>query len=101
MSVATLPNTTLAATYEATTPGSAALAGKARALLPSGIAHDGRHFDPYPLYITRALRPTKGDGDGNPYGAYFRRHRALLPAHNNPLSMETVHAPPDLCSPYG
>jgi glutamate-1-semialdehyde 2,1-aminomutase len=101
MSVATLPNTTLAATYEATTPGSAALAGKARALLPSGIAHDGRHFDPYPLYITRALGPTKWDVDGNRYVDYFGGHGALLLGHNNPLVMEAVHAQLDRGTHFG
>ena len=41
---ATLPNTTLAAAYEAATPGSGALARKARELLPSGIVHDSRQI---------------------------------------------------------
>jgi glutamate-1-semialdehyde 2,1-aminomutase len=101
MSVATLPNTTLGASYEAATPGSAALASKARSLLPSGIAHDSRHFDPYPLYITRALGPTKWDVDGNRYVDYFGGHGALLLGHNNPLVMEAVHAQLDRGTHFG
>jgi glutamate-1-semialdehyde 2,1-aminomutase len=101
MSVATLPNTTLEATYRAATPGSAALAAKARALLPSGITHDSRHFDPYPLYITRALGPTKWDVDGNRYVDYFGGHGALLLGHNNPLVMDAVHAQLDRGTHFG
>lgn len=54
MSATTLPNTTLLGSYEAATQASAALASRARTLLPSGIAHDARHFDPYPIYVERA-----------------------------------------------
>jgi glutamate-1-semialdehyde 2,1-aminomutase len=92
MSASTLPNASLTTAYEAMTPGSAALAAKARALLPSGIAHDGRHFDPYPLYIERASGPVKWDVDGNRYVDYFGGHGALLLGHNHPAVMAAVHA---------
>ena len=84
MSASTLPNLTLAAAYEALTPGSAALAERARALLPSGLTHDSRHFDPYPLYVARARGPLKWDVDGNRYVDYFGGHGALLLGHNDP-----------------
>ncbi len=84
MSASTLPNATLTAAYEAMTPGSAALAAKARAVLPSGLAHDSRHFDPYPLYVSRALGPVKWDVDGNKYVDYFGGHGALILGHNHP-----------------
>ena len=71
MSASTLPNATLTAAYEAMTPGSAALAAKARGLMPSGLSHDSRHFDPYPLYIQRGLGPVKWDVDNNKYVDYF------------------------------
>jgi glutamate-1-semialdehyde 2,1-aminomutase len=92
MSTATLPNSTLAATYEAMTPGSAALASQAREVLPSGLAHDSRHFDPYPIYIDHAKGPVKWDVDGNKYVDYFGGHGALLLGHNNPVVMQAVHA---------
>ena len=87
MSASSLPNATLTATYEAMTPGSAALAAKARELMPSGMAHDSRHFDPYPLYVPRALGPVKWDVDSNKYVDYFGGHGALILGHNHPAVM--------------
>jgi glutamate-1-semialdehyde 2,1-aminomutase len=101
MSVATLPNATLAAAYEAATPGSGALARKARALLPSGIVHDSRHFDPYPIYVARAQGPLKWDVDGNRYVDYYGGHGALLLGHNHPKVMEAVHAQLDRGTHFG
>jgi glutamate-1-semialdehyde 2,1-aminomutase len=92
MSASTLPNATLLAAYEALTPRSASLAAKARGLLPSGIAHDGRHFDPYPIYIDRASGPVKWDVDGNRYVDYFGGHGSLLLGHSHPTVMAAVHA---------
>jgi glutamate-1-semialdehyde 2,1-aminomutase len=92
MSASTLPNATLTATYEAMTPGSAALAAKARDLMPSGLAHDSRHFDPHPLYMQRALGPVKWDVDNNKYVDYFGGHGALILGHNHPTVMAAVHA---------
>ena len=92
MSASTLPNATLTATYEAMTPGSAALAAKARQLMPSGLTHDSRHFDPYPLYVQRALGPVKWDVDNNKYVDYFGGHGALILGHNHPTVMAAVHA---------
>ncbi|WP_428489487.1 aspartate aminotransferase family protein [Rhodopila sp.] len=92
MSASTLPNATLTAIYEALTPGSAALAAKAREVMPSGLAHDSRHFDPYPLYVQRALGPVKWDVDNNKYVDYFGGHGALILGHNHPAVMAAVHA---------
>jgi glutamate-1-semialdehyde 2,1-aminomutase len=92
MSASTLPNATLTATYEAMTPGSAALAAKAQRLMPSGLSHDSRYFDPYPLYIQRALGPVKWDVDNNRYVDYFGGHGALMLGHNHPTVMQAVHA---------
>ena len=101
MSATTLPNATLTAAYEAMTPGSAALAASARELLPSGIAHDSRHFDPYPLYITRAQGPVKWDVDGNKYVDYFGGHGALILGHNHPAVIAAVHAALDRGTHFG
>ena len=101
MSASTLPNATLLATYEAMTQGSAKLAEKARTLLPSGLAHDSRHFDPYPLYIQRALGPVKWDVDNNKYVDYFGGHGALLLGHNHPTVMAAVHAALDRGTHFG
>jgi glutamate-1-semialdehyde 2,1-aminomutase len=101
MSASTLPNATLTAAYEAMTPGSSALAAKARAVLPSGLAHDSRHFDPYPLYVSRALGPVKWDVDGNKYVDYFGGHGALILGHNHPEVTRAIHAALDRGTHFG
>jgi glutamate-1-semialdehyde 2,1-aminomutase len=101
MSTSTLPNATLAEAYQALTPGSAALAAKARTLMPSGLSHDSRHFDPYPPYIERALGPVKWDVDGNKYVDYFGGHGALILGHNHPTVRAAVHAALDNGTHFG
>ncbi|MFL5257544.1 MAG: aspartate aminotransferase family protein [Rhodopila sp.] len=101
MSASTLPNATLTATYEAMTPGSAALAARARAVMPSGLAHDSRNFDPYPIYVARAQGPVKWDVDGNRYVDYFGGHGALLLGHNHPAVMQAVHAALERSTHFG
>src|SRR4051795_2785012 len=101
MSQALLPNVTLIETYEAATPRSAELARRAVGLLPSGIAHDGRKMDPYPIYVERAKGPLKWDVDGNRYVDYFGGHGALLLGHNHPAVLEAMHAQLDRGTHYG
>ncbi len=101
MSASTLPNATLTEAYEALTPGSAALSAKAKTLMPSGVAHDGRNFDPYPLYVSRALGPVKWDVDNNKYVDYFGGHGALILGHNHPDVMAAVHAALDRGTHFG
>ena len=76
-------NSAIVAAYRARTPGSAALAEEARRLLPSGIAHDARHLDPYGIYVERALGPHKWDVDGHRYIDYFGGHGSLILGHGN------------------
>ncbi len=101
MSATALPNNTLLDSYIAMTPGSAALSEKAKTVLPSGLTHDSRHFDPYPLYITRAQGPVKWDVDGNKYVDYFGGHGALILGHNHPTVMAAVHAALDRGTHFG
>jgi glutamate-1-semialdehyde 2,1-aminomutase len=101
MSASTLPNATLTEAYRALTPGSAAMAEKARTLMPSGIAHDSRHFDPYPIYVQRAMGPVKWDVDGNRYVDYFGGHGALILGHCHPVVLEAVHAALDKGTHFG
>ena len=97
----TLPNSTLDNDYEKATPTSAKLAEEARKLLPSGLSHDSRNFDPYPIYVQRAKGPLKWDVDGNQYVDYFGGHGALILGHNNPKVVEAVHAQLDQGTHYG
>ncbi len=85
-------NSRIVAEYRARTAGSAALAKEALGLLPSGIAHDGRHIAPYGIYVARAEGPRKWDVDGNGYVDYFGGHGALLLGHRHPEVMRAVEA---------
>lgn len=101
MSASTLPNTTLLDAYLAMTPGSARLSERAQGLLPSGLAHDSRQFDPYPIYVERARGPVKWDVDGNRYVDYFGGHGALILGHNHPVVMKAVHEALDRGTHFG
>ena len=101
MSTTTLPNATILASYTAMTPGSARRAEAARAVLPSGLAHDSRNFDPYPIYASRAQGPVKWDVDGNRYVDYFGGHGALILGHNHPKVLAAVHAALDRGTHFG
>src|SRR4051794_9481744 len=70
--------------YRQRTPGSARLFGEAAAMFPSGITHDSRHIEPYPIYVGRAAGARKWDVDGNEYVDYIGGHGALLLGHNHP-----------------
>lgn len=77
-------------TYRNKTPGSAVLAERARALMPSGLSHDGRITNPYPIYVKQAQGPRKWDVDGNAYVDYFGGHGSLLLGHNHPTLVEAL-----------
>ncbi len=77
-------NSPVVAAYRQRTPGSAELAAQAATLLPSGIAHDARHLDPYGVYIARAAGPHKWDVDGNRYIDFYGGHGALILGHCHP-----------------
>ena len=81
---------TIETLYATRTARSAALAARARAVLPSGIVHDSRHLTPHPLYVTRAEGAHKWDADGNRYIDYFGGHGALLLGHNPSAVMQAV-----------
>lgn len=70
--------------YRERTPGSQVLFEQASALFPSGITHDSRHLDPFPIYVERAQGPLKWDVDGNEYVDFIGGHGALLLGHNDP-----------------
>ena len=85
-------NSRIVAAYRQRTPGSGALAGQAAELLPSGIAHDARHLDPYSVYIARAAGAHKWDVDGNRYIDFYGGHGALILGHCHPRITAAVTA---------
>ena len=93
-------NSRITALYRQRTSASQALASRAREVLPSGIVHDSRHLDPYPIYVNRAEGARKWDIDGNEYVDYYGGHGALLLGHNDPRVIEAAHRQLDLGTHY-
>ncbi|GAB6063595.1 aspartate aminotransferase family protein [Deferrisoma palaeochoriense] len=67
--------------YRDLTPRSAALDRRARALMPGGISHNLRRFDPHPVYAARAEGARVFDPDGNAYLDLWMGHYAMILGH--------------------
>jgi glutamate-1-semialdehyde 2,1-aminomutase len=76
--------------YLARSPKSARLAVQAREVLPGGIVTDTRFFQPYGIYIDRALGTRKWDVDGNEYLDLFGGHGANILGHSPPVLVDAV-----------
>jgi len=98
---ATLTASKIFDAYRQRTARSAELAREARVVFPSGITHDGRMLDPYPIYIERAQGSRKWDVDGNEYVDYSGGHGALLLGHNHPTVTAAVRRQVELGTHYG
>ena len=77
-------------TYRARHPKSAALYERARAVIPGGITHDGRHLKPFPIYVDRAQGPRKWDVDGHELIDYWMGHGALFLGHCHPAVVKAM-----------
>jgi glutamate-1-semialdehyde 2,1-aminomutase len=76
--------------YIARHPGSAQRYAEAVQLFPSGVTHDNRYAEPFPLYITHGVGPHKWDVDGNEYIDYVSGHGALILGHSHPAIAAAV-----------
>ncbi len=81
---------TISDTYERLHSGSARLYEESLKTFPSGVTHDVRYLQPFPLFIDRALGSRKWDVDGNEYIDYVMGHGALLLGHAHPKITEAV-----------
>jgi glutamate-1-semialdehyde 2,1-aminomutase len=70
--------------YAETRPKSRVLHERAVRSMPSGVAHDGRAFSPFPFYVERADGARKWDVDGHVYLDCWSGHGALILGHNHP-----------------
>ncbi len=75
--------------YRRRHPRSQELYERARGLFPSGVTHDGRWMEPYPITVEYAEGAYKWDVDGNRLIDYWQGHGALLLGHAYP---PVVHA---------
>lgn len=78
-------------TFEALHPTSKQMAARAALVFPSGVTHDARAFEPFPIYVERAAGARKWDVDGNEIVDYIGGHGALLLGHNRPEVVEAIH----------
>lgn len=76
--------------YIETRPKSRALYERAVRNMPSGVAHDGRVFSPFPFYIERADSARKWDVDGHIYLDCWSGHGALILGHNHPVIVAAI-----------
>jgi glutamate-1-semialdehyde 2,1-aminomutase len=67
--------------YHAEFPNSCRLFEKAKGLFPSGVTHDMRYMEPFPVYIDRAKGCHKWDVDGHELIDYWSGHGSLLLGH--------------------
>src|SRR5688572_8343617 len=72
------------AEYRRKHPTSAQLSSEAVQVFPSGLTHDTRKFDPFPIYVDRAQGSRKWDADGNELVDYVMGHGALITGHGHP-----------------
>jgi glutamate-1-semialdehyde 2,1-aminomutase len=77
-------------TYVARCPGSRRLYEQALSVFPSGVTHDNRYLQPFPIYCTRAEGAYKWDVDGHRYIDYLVGHGALLLGHAHPKVVQAV-----------
>jgi glutamate-1-semialdehyde 2,1-aminomutase len=97
----TVTSLSIAEHYRAKTPKSAALYERARAAFPSGLTHDSRVLEPYPLFVERAAGPRKWCVDGHEYVDYFGGHGALLLGHCAPEVVAAVQRQVALGTHFG
>ena len=77
-------------TYIDGRPGSQRLYEQAVGVFPSGVTHDNRFLQPFPLYCTHAEGARKWDVDGNEHLDYLVGHGALLLGHSHPAVVKAV-----------
>ena len=63
---------------------------RARQHFPSGVTHDGRWMEPFPLAIERASGAYKWDADGNRLIDYWQGHGSLLLGHGYAAVVEAI-----------
>jgi glutamate-1-semialdehyde 2,1-aminomutase len=92
---------TINETYRSRHSGSAERYRQTLTTFPSGITHDARHMQPFPLFVERSLGSRKWDVDGNELIDYWTGHGALLLGHSHPEIVAAVQKQIALGVHYG
>ncbi len=69
-----------------------ALSQRARAALPGGVSHELRYWDPYPIFIERALGAEKWDVEGRRYIDFKMGSASQMLGHSHPAIVEALLA---------
>jgi len=85
-----LARCTLTERYRDEFANSAKLFDQARNVFPSGVTHDIRHLEPFPVYVEKAQGSHKWDIDGHELIDYFTGHGSLLLGHSHPAVVDAV-----------
>lgn len=83
---------TILETYRTMHAHSWGLYNEAQTLFPTGITHDARLANPFPLYVERSTGAYKWDVDGNRLIDYWSGHGALLLGHAHPDVVAAVQS---------
>jgi glutamate-1-semialdehyde 2,1-aminomutase len=87
---------TIREAYIRRNPRSAELYPKFQAVFPTGVSHDMRVADPFPLCMARGQGARKWDVDGNEYIDFGMGSASLLLGHAHPAVVEAlIKAAPD------
>jgi glutamate-1-semialdehyde 2,1-aminomutase len=78
------------AEYARANPRSQAAHERALTLFPSGLTHDARRQDPFPVSVVRAEGAYKWDLDGHRLLDYVTGHGALVAGHSHPAVVDAV-----------
>lgn len=80
----------LDALYAERFPESARLAERGKSLFPSGVTHDGRYLEPFPVYVREAHGSRKTTVEGHSLVDYWVGHGSLILGHSHPAVVEAV-----------
>ncbi len=78
------------AAYQEKFPESCRLFERGRAVFPSGVTHDSRYLEPFPIYVKEALGSRKTTVEGHSIIDYWVGHGALLLGHGHPAVVDAV-----------
>ena len=91
----------LTSDFEEAFASSKAMHERAHGAIAGGIAHDGRHQRPFPIYVKGAEGAYKFDLDGKRIIDYAMGHGALILGHGDPDVLAAVHLQLDHGTHYG
>ena len=78
------------AAYRDRFPASEKLFERGQSVFPSGVTHDSRYLQPFPIYVKHALGSRKTTVEGHSLIDYWVGHGALILGHGHPAVVQAV-----------